>query len=344
MAMKVGINGFGRIGRAAFKIIQTVPELEVGAINDLVATDNLAYLLKYDTVYGRYPGTVEVDGDTLVIDGKRYPVYHEKDPAQIPWDENDVELVIESTGVFTTVEAASKHLEAGARTVLLSAPAKDDMATLVYGVNTADPDQNVLSCASCTTNSITPVVEIMERHFGVEKAILTTIHAYTSSQGIVDGPSKKWNRGRAGAANFVPTTTGAAIATGKALPSMQGKFDGIAVRGPVPVGSVSDLTFVLERDTTEEEVNNIFRQEAGTEQYHEVLAVADDPIVSSDIIGDTHASVVDLNMTKVVDGNLVKVLAWYDNEWGYTSQMVREARRFARAKEQATRFVAERGD
>lgn len=344
MAMKVGINGFGRIGRAAFKIIQEVPELEVGAINDLVPTDNLAYLLKYDTVYGRYPGTVEVDGDTLVVDGKRYPVSHEKDPAQIPWEENGVELVIESTGVFTTVDAVRKHLEAGARTVLLSAPAKDDMTTVVHGVSKVDPNENILSCASCTTNSITPVVEIMERHFGVEKAILTTIHAYTSSQGIVDGPSKKWNRGRAGAANFVPTTTGAAIATAKALPSVEGKFDGIAVRGPVPVGSVSDLTFVLERNTTEEEVNNIFRQEAASEQYEEVLAVAEDPIVSSDIIGDAHASIVDLNMTKVVDGNLVKVLAWYDNEWGYTSQLVREARRFARAREKATEYVAERGD
>ncbi len=344
MAMKVGINGFGRIGRAAFRIIQEVPELEIGAINDLVATDNLAYLLKYDTVYGRYPGTVEVDGDTLVVDGQRYPVSHEKDPAQIPWEENGVELVIESTGVFTTVDAVRKHLEAGARTVLLSAPAKDDMAVVVHGVNAADPDQNILSCASCTTNSITPVVEIMERHFGVQKAVLTTIHAYTSSQGIVDGPSKKWNRGRAGAANFVPTTTGAAIATGKALPFVDGKFDGIAVRGPVPVGSVSDLTFVLDRNTTEEEVNNVFRQEAASEQYNEVLSVAEDPIVSSDIIGDTHASIVDLNMTKVVDGNLVKVLAWYDNEWGYTSQMVREARRFARARQRASEFVGGRGD
>jgi glyceraldehyde 3-phosphate dehydrogenase len=344
MAMKVGINGFGRIGRAAFKIIQETPELEVGAINDLVPTDNLAYLLKYDTVYGRYPGTVEVDGDTIVVDGQRYPVSHEKDPSQIPWGENGVELVIESTGVFTTVEAVRKHLEAGARTVILSAPAKDDMTTVVHGVSKVDPNENIISCASCTTNSITPVVEVMERHFGVQKAILTTIHAYTSSQGIVDGPAKKWNRGRAGAANFVPTTTGAAIATGRALPGVEGKFDGIAVRGPVPVGSVSDLTFVLERDTTEEEINDIFRQEAASEQYSEVLGVAEDPIVSSDIIGDPRASIVDLNMTKVVAGNLVKVLAWYDNEWGYTSQMVREARRYARQKEQASRFVAERGD
>jgi glyceraldehyde 3-phosphate dehydrogenase len=344
MTLKVGINGFGRIGRAAFKIIQSVPELEVGAINDLVPTDNLAYLLKYDTVYGRYPGTVEVEGDTLIVDGRRYPVSHEREPAQIPWAENGVELVIESTGVFTSVDGARKHLEAGAQMVLLSAPAKDDMATLVYGVNRLEPEENIISCASCTTNSVTPVVEILDRHFGVEKAILTTIHAYTSSQAIVDSPSKKWNRGRAGAANFVPTTTGAALATAKALPAVEGKFDGISVRGPVPVGSVSDLTFVLKRDTSEEELNDIFRQEAAGEQYGEILDVAEDPIVSSDIIGDSHASVIDLNMTKVVAGNLVKILAWYDNEWGYTSQMVREARRYARQREQASRFVAERGD
>jgi glyceraldehyde 3-phosphate dehydrogenase len=342
MALKVGINGFGRIGRAAFKIIQSVPELEVGAINDLVPTDNLAYLLKYDTVYGRYPGSVEADGDTLVVDGSRYPVSHEREPAQIPWEEHGVELVIESTGVFTTTEAARKHLEAGARTVLLSAPAKDDMATLVYGVNKLEPNETIISCASCTTNSVSPVVEILDRHFGVEKAILTTIHAYTSSQAIVDSPAKKWNRGRAGAANFVPTTTGAALATGKALPAVEGKFDGVAVRGPVPVGSISDLTFVLSRDVTEEEINDVFREEAASEQYEEVLGVADDPIVSSDIIGDSHASIVDLNMTKVVAGNLVKVMAWYDNEWGYTSQMVREARRFARQKAEADRFVAGR--
>jgi glyceraldehyde 3-phosphate dehydrogenase len=215
--------------------------------------------------------------------------------------------------------------------VILSAPAKDEsVATVVHGVNDADPREHIVSCASCTTNSITPVAEIMERRFGVEKAILTTIHAYTASQALVDGPAKKWRRGRAGAANFVPTTTGAAIATTKALPSYQGKFDGIAVRGPIPVGSVSDLVFVLKQDTTVEEVNEVFREEAASDQYAEVLAVAEDPIVSSDIIGDAHASIVDLNMTKVVDGNLVKLLAWYDNEWGYTNQMVREALRFAK--------------
>ena len=335
MPMKVGINGFGRIGRAALRIIQDTPELEVAAINDLVPIDNLAYLLKYDTVYGKFNGTVEHDDNHLIVNGKKIPVYSEKDPAQIPWEENGVELVFESTGVFTNQEGLKKHLEAGAKTVILSAPAKDDVTTtIVHGVG-AEPTENIISCASCTTNSITPVAEIMDRHFGVAKAMLTTIHAYTSSQGIVDSPSKKWRRGRAGAENFVPTSTGAAIATTKALPELEGKFDGIAVRGPVPVGSVSDLVFLLEKDTTVEEVNQVLRDEANGEQYKGILAANDDEIVSSDIIGDPHASIVDLTMTKVVDGNLVKILAWYDNEWGYTNQMVRAAIGFAERAQKA---------
>lgn len=333
--MKVGINGLGRIGRATFKILQETPDLEVTAINDLIPTDNLAYLLKYDTVYGRYPGSVEHDENHLIVDGNAYPVYSERNPAEIPWDDHGVELVFECTGVFTTKEKARGHLEAGARTVILSAPAKDDMTTVVHGVSETDPNANIISCASCTTNSITPVAEIMDRHFGVAKAVLTTIHAYTSSQTIVDGPSKKWRRGRAGAENFVPTTTGAAIATTKALPELQGKFDGVAVRGPIPVGSISDLVFLLERDTTVEEVNDVFREEAQSERYQGILGVAEDEIVSSDIIQDSHASIVDANMTKVIDGNLVKLMAWYDNEWGYSSQMVREAQRFARDREKA---------
>ena len=333
--MKVGINGLGRIGRATFKILQETKDLEVTAINDLVPTDNLAYLLKYDTVYGRYPGTVEHDENHLIVDGKAYPVYSERNPAQIPWADHGVELVFECTGVFTTKDKAQGHLEAGARTVILSAPAKDDMTTVVHGVSETDPDEQIISCASCTTNSITPVAEIMDRHFGVAKAVLTTIHAYTSSQTIVDGPSKKWRRGRAGAENFVPTTTGAAIATTKALPELQGKFDGVAVRGPVPVGSISDLVFLLERDTTADEVNDVFREEAKSERYRGILGVAEDELVSSDIIQDSHASIVDVNMTKVIDGNLVKLMAWYDNEWGYSSQMVREALRFAQQKDKA---------
>ncbi len=341
--MKVGINGLGRIGRAAFKIIQDTPELELVAINDLIPTDNLAYLLKYDTVYGRYDKEVDHDEEHLIVDGKKFPVFHEKDPAQIPWGDLGVELVFESTGVFTTRDQLKKHLDAGARTVILSAPAKDEtVPTVVHGVGKAAPAEQIISCASCTTNSITPVAEIMDRHFGVQKATLTTIHAYTSSQSIVDGPAKKWRRGRAGAANFVPTSTGAANATAKALPQFEGKFNGISVRGPVPVGSVSDLVFLLERKTTAEEVNEVFRQEAQSEQYRDVLAATDDEIVSSDIIGDPHASIIDLSMTMVVDGDLVKILAWYDNEWGYTNQMVREARRMAKDKERAEAFASRR--
>lgn len=341
--MKVAINGLGRIGRATLKILLDTPELELVAINDLIPTDNLAYLLKYDTVYGRYERQVEHDENHLIIDGQKYPVFHEKDPAQIPWGDQGAELVFESTGVFTKRPDLEKHIQAGARTVILSAPAKDEtVPTVVYGVGKGRPDEQILSCASCTTNSITPVAEIMDRHFGVHKAILTTIHAYTSSQSLVDGPAKKWRRGRAAAQNFVPTTTGAAIATSKALPQFEGKFDGISVRGPVPVGSVSDLVFLTERETTAEEINDVFRQEAQGDQYRGVLAATDDPIVSSDIIKDPHASVVDLSMTKVVDGDLVKILAWYDNEWGYTSQMVREALRIARSGEKAREYASGR--
>lgn len=342
--MKVGINGLGRIGRATLKILQDTPELELAAINDLIPTDNLAYLLKYDTVYGRFPGTVEPGEGHLIINGEKVPVYSERDPAQIPWGENGVELVFESTGVFRTKEDVKKHLEAGARTVILSAPAKDDMTTVVHGATEVNPEENIISCASCTTNSITPVAEVLDRHFGIAKAILTTIHAYTASQNIVDGPAKKWRRGRAGAENFVPTSTGAAIATTKVLPQLEGKFDGIAVRGPIPVGSVSDLTFLLEQDVTLEEVKDVFRQEAASERYAGVLGVTDEEIVSSDIIGDTRACIVDLEMTTVVAGNMVKLLSWYDNEWGYTSQMVREALRFARQKEKAQKFAEARAD
>ncbi|MGD1992349.1 MAG: type I glyceraldehyde-3-phosphate dehydrogenase [Anaerolineae bacterium] len=325
---KVALNGFGRIGRAAFKIILDTPELELVAINDLAPTDNLAYLLKYDTVYGRYGKSVEVEDGHLVIDGEAYPLLHEKDPAQLPWGELGVDIALECTGVFRTQEDLQKHIEAGAKFAILSAPAKSEMATVVHGVNVpGEESQRVISCASCTTNCITPVVEVMGRRIGVEKAIMTTIHAYTSSQAIVDAPSSKIRRGRAGAANFVPTSTGAAIATTKVLPQYEGKFDGVAVRGPVPSGSIADIVFVTSRDTSVEEVNNIFREEAASEKYLGILGVTEDPIVSSDIIKDPRASVVDLGMTQVVDGNLVKVMSWYDNEWGYTSQMIREALR-----------------
>ena len=326
---RTAINGFGRIGRAALKVILDTPELDLAAVNDIVPVENLAYLLRYDTVYGRYERDVEVDGDNLVIDGQVIPVLKEKDPAQLPWEEMDVDIALECTGIFRTKADLKKHLQAGADYVLLSAPAKDDVPTIVHGVTEADDEQRMVSCASCTTNCITPVVEVLGRRLGIQKAIMTTIHAYTSSQAIVDSPAKKIRRGRAGAANFVPTTTGAAVATTKALPQYEGKFDGVAVRGPVPDGSLADLVFLVEKDTTAEEVNQIFIEESQTDKYQGILGVTRDPIVSTDIIGDPHASLVDLGMTQVVDGNLVKVMSWYDNEWGFTNQMIREAVRIA---------------
>lgn len=328
---RIAINGLGRIGRAALKIIQEYKELELAAVNDLVPPENLAYLLNYDTVYGRYQHKVTAEKDSLTVNGNKIKVLGEKDPLKLPWEELKIDIVLECTGIFTKREDLEKHLKAGARHVILSAPSKsEELLTIVHGVNKSDKTNQILSCASCTTNCITPVVEIMGRRIGIKKAIMTTVHAYTSSQGIVDGPNKKMRRGRAAAANFVPVSTGAAIATTRALPQYKGKFNGVAVRGPVPVGSIADIVFVTERPTSVEEVNNIFKEEAESERYRDVLAVTEDPIVSSDIIQDPHASIIDLELTQVVDGDLVKIMSWYDNEWGYTSQMVREAASIAR--------------
>ena len=331
---KVAINGFGRIGRAAFKIVLDTPKLEVAAVNDVVPPDNLAYLLKYDTVYGRYGKPVEHTDDSLIVDGKEYPVYNVKDPAQLPWEDLGVDIVIESTGAFTKAEDIKKHIEAGAKYVILSAPVKGDgIGTVVHGVNQDGELPRVVSCASCTTNAITPAMEIMNRRIGVKKALMTAVHAYTSSQKLVDSPSKKFRRGRAAAANFVPASTGAAIATTKALPELAGKFDGVAIRGPVTVGSIADIVFVAQRPTSAEEINQIFREEAQSERYTGILGASDDPLVSSDIIQDPRAGVIDLELTQVIDGDLVKIMSWYDNEWGYTSQLVREAARIAREAE-----------
>jgi len=328
----VAINGLGRIGRATFRVILKTPELDLVAVNDLVPIDNLAYLLQYDTAYGKYDKDIAVDGDTLVVDGKRYRVFSQRDPAQLPWGELEIDVVFECTGVFTRREGLEKHLQAGAKFVVLSAPAKsEDIGTVVHGVNLPGEESvRMVSCASCTTNSIAPVVEIMGRRVGIKKAIMTTIHAYTSTQGIVDGPNKKFRRGRAAAANFVPTTTGAAIAPTTALPQYAGKFDGVAIRAPIPVGSISDITFVTERETSVEKVNQIFKEEAESERYAGILGVTEDPVVSSDIVGDPRAAIIDLSMTRVVDGDLVKVMSWYDNEWGYTNQMIREALRIVK--------------
>lgn len=330
---RVAINGLGRIGRAALKIVLDTPQLELIAINDLVPPDNLAYLLRYDTAYGRYNRPVEAQDNQLLIEGQAYPVFSEKDPSQLPWQDLNVDIVFECTGVFTKRDGLEQHLQAGAKRVVLSAPAKSDgVETIVHGVNQASDDADIISTASCTTNCITPVVEVMSRRIGVKKAMMTTIHAYTSSQAIVDAPSKKYRRGRAAAANFVPTSTGAAVATTQVLPQFAGKFDGVAVRGPIPVGSISDITFVTDRPTDVDEVNRIFRQESDAEQYQDILGCTEEPLVSADIMQDARAAIVDLTMTQVVDGDLVKVMAWYDNEWGYASQMIREAVRMTQRK------------
>ncbi|MBN2008559.1 type I glyceraldehyde-3-phosphate dehydrogenase [candidate division KSB1 bacterium] len=323
---RVAINGLGRIGRASLKIISDTPELELVAINDLVPTENLAYLLKYDTVYGRYEKDVRHDNDRLIVGDKSCQVFHEKDPLKLPWKELGIDIVLECTGVFTKKNDLEMHLRAGAKRVILSAPTKsEEVLTVVHGVSSSDNLPEIISCASCTTNCITPVVEIIGRRIGIQKAIMTTIHAYTASQALVDGPGKNMRRGRAGAENLVPTSTGAAIATTKALPQYKGKFDGVSVRVPIPVGSLADIVFISEKNTSVEQVNQILTEEATTKRYQGILRTTDEPIVSSDIIKDSHASIVDMTMTQVVDGNLVKIMAWYDNEWGYANQMIRKA-------------------
>jgi glyceraldehyde 3-phosphate dehydrogenase len=323
----VAINGLGRIGRAALKLLFDTEGLELVAVNDVADPENLAYLVKYDTVYGRYHRDVSVTDNALIVDGRKIVTLAESDPANLPWDELGVDLVLECTGRFTTAEGLERHIRAGASYVILSAPTKSEtVPTVVHGVNQPDGWPRVISCASCTTNCITPVIEVAHRRLGVERAVMTTVHAYTAGQQLVDGPSKNFRRGRAGAANLVPTSTGAAQATTRAVPELARRFDGIAVRAPIAVGSIADIVFVAGRPTTAGEVNEAFRQEAATPRYQGILGVSDDPLVSADIVGDPRAAVIDLELTKVVDGTLVKVMAWYDNEWGFTNQMLREAR------------------
>jgi len=321
---KIGINGFGRIGRASLKIISDTPDLEVVGINDLMTIENAVYLLKYDSTYGRFDKEISVEGDFIVIEGRPIRYSMIKDPAELKWDDLDVDIAIESTGFFTNQLDAEKHISAGAKFVVISGPTKDT-PTVIHGVNTEEGKVSVFSCASCTTNNIGPVIEIIGRRIGIKKAILNTTHAYTASQTLVDAPSKKEPRmGRGAAINSAPASTGAAIAVTKALPEYEGKFDGIAVRVPVPIGSISDITFVTERPTSAEEINRILTSEAETPRYKKVLDVSTEPLVSSDMIKSTFAATVDLEMTRVVDGDLVKVMAWYDNEWGFTSQMIRQ--------------------
>ena len=323
----VAINGLGRIGRAALKILLDADGLDLVAVNDVADADNLAYLIKYDTVYGRYDRELSVVDGGLLVDERRISTLSEPDPANLPWAELGVDLVFECTGVFTSADDLRTHVQAGASYVILSAPTgSETIPTVVHGVNRAQGHPQVISCASCTTNCITPVIEVAQRRLGVERAVMTTVHAYTAGQRLVDSPSKSLRRGRAGAANLVPASTGAARAATRAMPELAGRFDGIAVRAPIPVGSVADIVFDAGRPTSIEGVNDAFRQEAATARYEGILGVSEDPLVSADIVGDPRAAVIDLDLTRVVDGTLVKVMAWYDNEWGFTHQMIREAR------------------
>lgn len=331
--IRIAINGFGRIGRAFFKIALENKELAVIAVNDLTDPKNLAYLLRYDTVYGRYDKPVKVEGNSFVVNGQKVKVLSEKDPAALPWKELKVDLVIESTGRFTNLEDASKHIEAGAKRVVISAPSKDAHQLLI-GVNDEafkKSDLPVVTCnGSCTTNAVAPVVAIMKEDPGVVKGMLNTVHGYTSTQNLVDGPTRKdYRRGRAAAQNIVPSTTGAAKAVARSIPELENLFDGIAMRVPVACGSIADFTFLAERKTSVEEIDEIFKVAAKSKRWEGILKVSEEPLVSSDIVADPYASVVDLNMTRVIGGDLVKVLAWYDNEWAYAETLVQHVLRVA---------------
>jgi glyceraldehyde 3-phosphate dehydrogenase len=323
--IKLGINGFGRIGRNAFKIAFERSDLEIVAINDLTDTKTLAYLLKHDSNYGAYQNDVGYDDTGIIVNGKHVKVLAEKDPAALPWGDLGVQLVIESTGRFTLKEDAEKHITAGAKRVIISGPSKSDgVDTIVLGANedAIEGASDVISNASCTTNSLGAVMAILDAEFGVEKSLLTTVHSYTASQALQDAPSKDLREGRNAAENIVPTTTGAAIAVTKTLPQLVGKFDGISIRVPTPVVSISDITVLLGKDATVEEINNVFKKAAGEPFYQGILGVSEEPLVSRDYIGNSHSGIVDLLLTKVVGGNLAKIMVWYDNEWGYSNRLV----------------------
>ena len=325
--IKIALNGFGRIGRIFFRQAFGHPDLEFVAVNDLGSSENLAYLLKYDSVYGPYEREVAVSGDNLTVGGKSIKILHESEPAKLPWEELDIDIVVEATGVFESHEKSEPHLKAGAKRVVITAPAKDDItptATPNVGEEFLQSDK-ITSNASCTTNAVTPIMAVMFANPGIKKAVLNTVHGYTASQGLVDGPDKKgdFRRARAAAVNIVPSTTGAALAAAKAVPALAGKFDGISLRVPVIAGSIADFTFISARSTSADEINDIFKKAAGEEHWRGILAVSEEPLVSSDILRNSHGSIVDLTMTKVVDGDLVKILAWYDNEWGYGAMLLR---------------------
>lgn len=325
MSKKIAINGFGRIGRNAFKLAFERDDIEVVAINDLTDTKTLAHLLKHDSTYGTYHYDVSYDENSIFVAGKQIRVLAERDPALLPWGKIGIDVVIEATGLFVQPEKARAHINAGAKKVVISAPAKGEGAKfIVLGVNEHEltREDDIISNASCTTNCIAPVMAVLEREFGIEKSLMTTVHSYTASQRILDAPAKDLREARSAAENIVPTTTGAAIATAKVIPSLEGKFDGLSVRVPTPVVSLSDITAVLKRNTTKEEINEVFKRAAADPFYQGILAVTDEPLVSMDFKGNSHSSIVDLSLTNVVDGNLIKVVAWYDNEWGYSNRLV----------------------
>ncbi len=333
MAIKIAINGFGRIGRLVFRLIEDSSEFEVVAINDLTDVKTLAHLLKYDTTQGRFKtDSLKVSGNDLVVDGNAITIYSERDPENLPWKELGVDVVLECTGFFTTKELAEKHIKAGAKKVIISAPAKGDMKTVVYNVNhnVLDGSETVLSGASCTTNCLAPVAKVLNDKFGIKKGLMTTIHGYTNDQNTLDGPHSDLRRGRAAAENIVPTSTGAAVAVGLVLPELQGKLDGGAMRVPIPTGSLVDLVVELEKNTSVEEINKAMK-DASENELKDTLGYTEDPIVSSDIVGIKYGSLFDGLSTKVMeqDGKqLVKIITWYDNEMSYTAQLVRLAKHF----------------
>ena len=334
--IKLAINGFGRIGRNAFKIAFERRDVEVVAINDLTDTKTLAHLLKHDSNYGAYGEKVSFDDENITVNGEKVRVYAEKDPAALPWKDLGIDVVIESTGFFTDPEKARAHIDAGAKKVVISAPAKGEGAkTVVIGVNedVLTIDDEIISNASCTTNCIAPVMKVLEDSLGIEKAMMTTVHSYTASQRLQDAPAKDLREARSAAENIVPTTTGASKAAAIAIPSLKGKFNGLSVRVPTPVVSLSDITALVKRNTTKEEINKIFQKAAKEDYYEGILDATEEELVSIDFRGNSHSCIVDLPLTDVVDGNLIKVVAWYDNEWGYSNRLVELSADFGKMKE-----------
>ncbi|GAB6904120.1 type I glyceraldehyde-3-phosphate dehydrogenase [Kineosporia succinea] len=325
MTVRVGINGFGRIGRNFFRAARAAgADIEIVAVNDLTDTKTLAHLLKYDSILGRLDAEVTVSGDDIVVDGKAIKVLAEREPANLPWKDLGVDVVVESTGFFTDATKAKAHIDGGAKKVLISAPAKNEDLTIVFGVNHTEYDpakHHIVSNASCTTNCLAPMAKVLNDELGIEKGLMTTIHAYTQDQNLQDGPHKDLRRSRAAALNIVPTSTGAAKAISLVIPALKGKLDGYALRVPVPTGSATDLTFEAGRETTVEEVNALIKAAAETEGFKGILKYTEDPIVSSDIVTDPHSTIFDAGLTKVI-GNQVKVVGWYDNEWGYSNRLV----------------------